>query len=276
MKKIFGIFVMSILLLSVMSVGILAQEEGSEEINSESTNVFWEKVQLGVTSDNQKKVDLALKIADKRAIKAGKFSEEGKKDKAKLVLKEHEQAVEKAEKYFDEIAQDGSAEEIENALKATVKMQMALQLHKEKFVTIHSRILERQAEKMTEEKIAHLNEIFSKVDDRTTLAEERILQKQENLIARYKVLTGATDEEVETLMNGFRAEFQELMEQRKERITEKQRFIDEREIEFRKKVNSDGTSEIRFREEIKSNEISDESKIEFEDSSEKNLVDSGY
>lgn len=102
--------------------------------------------------------------------------------------------------------QENSKEGIKNALRATIIAEKKLEVRKEKVAGEHSKILERQKERMSEEKIARLNEKFSKIETQTEKAQARIDQKQENLIARYKLLTGATDEEVEALMNELEAE----------------------------------------------------------------------
>ena len=59
---------------------------------------------------------------------------------------------------------------------------------------------------MSEEKLTRLTESFSKIETRNSEAQDRIEQKQENLIARYKILTGATDAEIDALMAELEAE----------------------------------------------------------------------
>jgi len=223
--KIFTIFALAILMFSLMGTFALAEEHPTVAQEDEPTGVFWDKVQRAFTFNKEKKSEISLRIADKHALRAGKLVEKGDRVKSLESIEEHGKEVEKAEEHFDDVATDGDEESVKRALRATVRMQERLQIHKEKFIAVHSRILERQSDRISKERLDNLNEIFSKVEDRTAEAEARIAQKQENLIARYKVLTGATDEEVEALMEEFRAEFAEMREKRIERIREQKDTI---------------------------------------------------
>ncbi|MDP2672784.1 MAG: hypothetical protein Q8O84_03150 [Nanoarchaeota archaeon] len=172
MKKIFTLLVMSIFLVSLMGTAVLADD----------SNLVGDKA-LSVASEKSKASkgdfwnDLRVKLA-----------------------------LNKQKRELNQIDVDGDVNEIRNALRATIMMEKKLEAHKEKFVEGHSKIVERQGSKMSEEKIARLNEAFSKIEVRTSEAQDRIDKKQENLIARYKILTGATDEEVDALMDELEAE----------------------------------------------------------------------
>jgi len=231
--KIFAVFALMLLMFSLMGTAVLAKEntvgsktlEVSNDKSQTSTSVFWDKVRLAFTSNNEKKAEINLKIADKRAEKAGQLLEENMTEEAQKYVEKHDKAINDSEENFDKIATNGDNESVLNALKATVKMQYLLDLHKEKFVTVHSGILERQSERMDENKLNHLEGAFSKIENKSGEAEARIAQKQENLIARYKVLTGASDEEVQSILDGFRAEFEDTVQQRHDRIQEKETSI---------------------------------------------------
>ena len=186
-------------------VGDKALNVASEKSKA-STSVFWDNVMLKLASKNEKKAEIALKIAEKKAAHSEDLAEKGKSEEAKEKAEEHKEALDKAEKYLDKVAVDGDVNEVKNALRATIMMEKKLEAHRDKFVEGHSKILERQKARMSEEKITHLTEVFSKIETRTAEAKDRIEQKQENLIARYKILTGATDEEVDALMAELEAE----------------------------------------------------------------------
>jgi hypothetical protein len=231
--KMFAVFALMLLMFSLMGTAVLAQEntvgskalEVSNNQSQASTSVFWDKVRLAFTFNDEKKAEINLKIADKRAEKAGQLLEKNMTEEAQKYVEKHDKAINDSEENFDNIATNGDNESVLNALRATVKMQYLLDLHKEKFITVHSEILERQSERMDESKLNHLESAFSKIENKSDEAEARIAQKQENLIARYKVLTGASDEEVQSILDGFRAEFKDTAQQREDRIHEKETSI---------------------------------------------------
>ena len=177
--KILSIFLMSILMLSLMGTFVLAgHEKGPKsQVGDKALNVASEKSKASKSAFWD---ELKIKLADKK--------------------------LKRAEKNLDKIAVDGDEKGIKNALRATIMMEKKLESHKEKFVEVHSGILEKQKTKMSEEKLTRLTESFSKIETRNSEAQDRIEQKQENLIARYKILTGATDAEIDALMAELEAE----------------------------------------------------------------------
>jgi len=173
--KIFSILLMSVLMLSVMGTFVLAKPDNAP-----------------------------LQVGDKALSAASENSKASKSDfwgdlRMKLELNKQKRDLKK-------IDVGGDEKEIRNALRATIVMEKKLEAHKEKFIEGHSKILERQSLKMGEEKIDRLSETFSKIEVRTEEAKDRIEQKQGNLIARYKILTGATDEKVDAFMDELEAE----------------------------------------------------------------------
>ena len=144
--------------------------------------------------------DKALNVASEKS----KASKSAFWDELRIKLAANK--LKRAEKGLDEIDVDGDENGVKNALRATIMMEKKLEIHKAKFVEVHSGILEKQKAKMSEEKITHLTEVFSKIETRNSEAQDRIDQKQENLIARYKILTGATDAEIDALMAELEAE----------------------------------------------------------------------
>ena len=261
----------TVLMISLIGTAVLAEEDvdlisddssAISEKKDSSTNVFWDEVKMKYTFNKQKKAEIALKIADKRALQAGQLTEKGKYTEAKELVKKHKEAVEKAEKYNEDVAQDGDAESVKQALRETVMMQEKLEIHKEKFILVHSRILERQSEKISEEKLTHLEEVFSNIEEKSLEAENRIAQKQENLIARYKILTGATDEEVNSLIEGFRDEFQQIKEERHKTIQEEEKLIEHKKelIKERHELNKESEKE-EFEESEKNTKCTKEAKL---------------
>lgn len=202
--KVLSIFVMAFLAMSFM-VGIVAAEndstistKGSVNVDDlDSSGIFWNQFQRAFTFNKQKKAEISLKIAEKRMAKVVKLAKEGKQEKAEKEAEEHKQELEKTEEYINEVEVNGDENETGKSLVAIAALNHKMSSHKEKVSAIHKAILEQQADKLSEEQLAHLTKVFEMIESKLEESEEKVLQKQENMRIKYKLQSGKTDKEVE-------------------------------------------------------------------------------
>ncbi len=202
--KLLTIFVMAFLATSFM-VGIVAAEndlvletENSVNVDDlDSSGIFWNQFQRAFTFKKEKKAEISLKIAEKRMAKVAQLAKKGKKEKANEEAKEYEQELEKAEEYMEKVEINGDENETEKSLVAIAALQNKMSSHQEKVEAIHNAILEQQAEKLSEEQLAHLENVFGTMKSKLEESEGKVFQKQENIRVKYKLQTGKTDEEIE-------------------------------------------------------------------------------
>ena len=128
--------------------------------------------------------------------------------------------MQRAENYLENAEENGNTVATRRALAKTIVFQNRVEAHEEKALEIKERILENKADTMTEEQLAHLEEVFSNVEDRAEMAQNRIVQRQENLKLKYKALTGMTDEEIEDSMETYNSFLEQNRELRQQRIQE--------------------------------------------------------
>lgn len=255
MKKIFSLIVLGVFLFSLMGSAILADEtsdsrDGSaiivpnpdEEISD--SGIFWDNINMQFNSNKEKKAEIALKISEKKAVQAAKHIESKKYEKAKKSAEKHKEMMEKAETYLEDVEEDGNADAVKKALAITIIFQNRIEFHKERALQIKERILEKHAEDMTNEQLSHLEEVFSRIEDRANISQEKIAQRQENLRARYKILTGMSDEEINVLM----AEYDSFIKQQRE-LREQRMQVHEQKISgFKGKIKSSGNSVVEISE----------------------------
>ncbi len=213
------------------------------EVNElDSSGIFWNKIQRAFTFSKEKKAEISLKIAEKRMAQAAKLSKAEKYEKAKEISKKHKMQLEKAEAYLKEVEVNGDEGETKKALASTIKIQNKIGSHKQKVVEIHAAILEKNSETMTEEQLAHLEEVFEMIESKLEESEEKFSQKQENLKTKYKLQSEMTDEEIEEAIEEYK---ENLSIKEQERIQKKEQAIEaiKKKIQDKKaSSNSDSSS----------------------------------
>lgn len=184
----------------------------ADEALESSSGIFLDKFRAAFAK-KEKKARIKTVIAAK---KMQKLRERAEKNPEVLddSVREYEKELESALESFDEIAVNGEKEQIIAALKETVIMKYRLETQESKVPEVHARILERQSEKMTEEQIAHLTEVFSRIDGKIDSRKARVEERQENLIARAVVVTDLTEEVIRAKLEAFEQSLDERREAR--------------------------------------------------------------
>ncbi len=270
--KIFSVLIASILMLSLMGTFVLADDDNTElEDNSDSglstaeiaTATADENVESssGILSDRFKmvfankdeKAKIKMDIANKR-IKEIKKAEKNP-DKAKKVAEQYEKDLDSALESFNKIAVDDDEKQVLHALKQTVIMKHRLETHQQKVSEVHAGILIKQSEKMSEEKIAHLTEVFGNINEKVASKISEIEKLQENLTARAVVVTGLTEEQIRNKLEAFENSLAEKKKQRDDKFKEKikSEFGDELKKKIEIKTDSNGKS--KFKAETKTEAI---------------------
>ncbi|MBI2004181.1 hypothetical protein HYS72_01825 [Candidatus Pacearchaeota archaeon] len=235
--KIMSVFLMSVLMLSVMGTFVLAHEDDASadaglstaEIASAvaddnvetSSGIFGDKVRAVFARNSEKRAEIKTKIAAKKMHKLKETAKEHP-EKAKELAEEYKNALDSASEDFNEIAVDGDKEEVIHALKQTVVMKYRLESHQAKSAEVHAVILARQSEKMNEEQLAHLTEVFGNINEKVSQKISEIEALQENLIARLLVIAPElTEEQIRVKLETFENSLDEKRQLRAEEFKSK-------------------------------------------------------
>lgn len=255
MSKIAVFLIMGILLLGLMP-GVIAEEVDDElPTAGVSPNSLlygldraMERVGMALTFDKAKRAEKSLMHAEERLAEVKAMVQAGKMDQAEKARNFHETALEDVEKNLEEIESDGEESKAESALKKVIALQDKLEAHQGKVTAVHLNILERQSETMTEDQLANLEEVFSKIEDRTDQAEQKLIQRKENIKTKYKVLSDMTDEELEKKVNEIETELQENREERVQQRLKQAEGILERTRERIAEAETNGQDVSQARE----------------------------
>lgn len=194
------------LVISAFAPMVLAEEATTElEVESGITpdSIFYgldnamERIGLALTFDKAKRSEKALRNAEEKLAEIKAMAEAEKLQYAEEAQERHREMIDRAQKASSEIDSNGDKETAKETSEKLDKIQARMNKHLEKASTVRTGILERQRERMTEEQIAKLEEVFNNIDSKIEEAQSRCLQRQEIIRTRYKVLSGKTDSEVD-------------------------------------------------------------------------------
>jgi len=205
-----------------------------------------ERISLALTFNRAKKARLRLRHAEERLAEVKAMIEEGKEAEASEAQADHDELIEEVETDIDEIdGDDGDdSEDSEDALEDVIGLEDKVRSHTEKVVAVKLRILERQGDRMTEEQLAHLEEVFARMFARAEEAEIRAAERRDRIRTRLKVVGELSDEELERLEARIEQRvgiFDEIRTEIRARLDD-----DEFRAEFRERIQEDGVG-IRTR-----------------------------
>lgn len=175
----------------------------------------WDKWRLRFTFNKEKRFQKAIEIAEERLAEAQATNDS---EAAERAQERYDYFIDKAEEALEKM-EGKKGDKLEKALAQTVRSQERIEAHKEKVSAVHNRILERLRanENLTDEELAHLEEVFGRIEDRAERAQNKVGQRQEVLRARYKFLNNASDEEINKTIEELREEHQERIQEKLEK-----------------------------------------------------------
>ncbi len=156
-----------------------------------------DRINLALTFDKAAKAEKGLRIAQKRLLQVEAMAERGKPDKAERAEKDYEWALSAAAKAAGEIeSKDNSTIK---ALERIARLQNITESHYEKMVEVKEEILRRQNTTMTPEQIAHLQDVFSKIEEKAKEMQFKLDTKREKVMLKQKARANMTNENIDEL-----------------------------------------------------------------------------
>lgn len=263
-------------MVALMAFALVMPMVSAEEIEVETAGIgpdsaFYgldnamERVRLAFTFGKANKARLKMKYAEERLAEVEDMIGKNKFEFAERARLRHNSTLEEVEELVDEIETNGDEETAEEALKEVERMQLRMLNHSERVAFVHNRILERLGNNsnVSSEQLAHLEEVFAKIEAKAQEMEQKMAQRRKNVRTRYKVLSGKNESELTEREEAFLERFEEAREEKeqlrlriRERVKNKgQEF--EVEIELESEEDDDAELEIEI-------ELEDESEDEVE------------
>ncbi len=195
MKKIFALFAILVLLTSFViaedAEPVLYDDTPEPELIDAEPELFEDDTEAGITPDSifygldramerislaltfnkAKKAEKGLKYANERLMEVKQMIEENKLEHAEKAQEEHGKTMEAAEDALGDVEDPEDVEQLKNQVQS----------HYEKVVQVKNIIMERQRERMNEEQIAHMEEVFGKIMTKAQEMETKVEQKKEEV-----------------------------------------------------------------------------------------------
>ena len=162
-------------------------------------NTALARLGLALTFDKAAKAEKGLKIAQERLLEVQAMTEAGKPEKAEKAEREYEKALDAATKAAEGIESNGDFAAARKALGKISYLQNQTESHYEKVTEVKDGILQRQGLRMSPEKIAKLQQVFSKIEHKARQMEIKLDSKKDKVKAKQKALANLTSEEVNAL-----------------------------------------------------------------------------
>ena len=209
-------FAIAVFAMLFLSIGVLAQTE-DEVVNTDTDiviaqpgigpdSIFYgldkasDRIRLAFILNKEKRAERALTIAEERLAEAKKMLEEGKSEEAEKAMGFQNDYLLEAGNSLEGIDVNTDSANAEEAIKKATRIQNKIESHSEKVAEVKSKILTRLAESnMSEEQLAHLEDVFNRIINKSQEMEEKTLQKKENAKIKYKVLANKTDEDISNI-----------------------------------------------------------------------------
>lgn len=215
-KSLIAVFAMLLLLLSLPAasaqpdnnakgarINTTADTEVAAGITPDSPLYFLStalaRLGLALTFDKAAKAEKGLSIALKRLLEVQAMAEAGKPEKAEKAEREYDKALDAATKAAEGIESNGDFAAARKALERISYLQNQTESHYEKVTEVKDGILQRQGLRMSPEKIAKLQQVFSKIEYKARQLEIKLDSKKDKVKAKQKALANLTSEEVNAL-----------------------------------------------------------------------------
>ena len=193
--------------LIVGTLGFVVADEESEEYELPEAreigffeNMF-DNVGLAFTFNRERKIQRALELAEKRLAEAEALAEDDP-EAAERAQERYSEFVAKAEEALEEISEANAEDEnlsIEE-MERIARIQNQFEEHREHTARIYTRALERFEENnASDEKIERFESFYERSSERSDEMEDRIIQRKESAMTKYKVLAEKSDEELEEI-----------------------------------------------------------------------------
>lgn len=252
MKNITSLFILVLLLVGTFGFVAAAETEDSvpsaEKVGFFSNQMF--KLKYALTFDKEKKIEMALDMAERRLAEAELLAEEDP-EAYDAAQEKYNELVARAEGVLSDIkSNDEDINKSIAQIEKIARIENMFEKHRDHIDEIYTRALDRFViNNASEEKIERFEMFHERALNRTDSMEEKILEKKENTVRKHKALSEMSDEELDALLEKIednegltqaREERAEKFEERTQKIQEKGLEIDSR---IRERINNSNMTE---------------------------------
>jgi len=199
MYKIFVLLLSTIIVISLSTTPVFAQEQVSAGITPDNflygLDVAIDNLRLALTSGDLEKARLSLEIAEERLLEVKAMIEQNKLPEAQVAQAEHDNNLAVTETAVEQITRENASEEI----KAEIEVEKELKQHKKKVETVSGelKIKLKVRGEITPDQQALVDSILAAMEGKAGEVEITIDNKKQETKIKIKQETGKSDKEIE-------------------------------------------------------------------------------
>ena len=157
-----------------------------------------ERLRVAFARGEVNKAELKLKYAEERLSETEQMLDEGNDEAAAESEEAYNEELEETQELAEGIEADGNEDNAEEALNDVSEIQLGLLSHADRVALVKNRILTKMiAGNASDEKIAHLGEVFGRIEAKAQEMQTKIDEKKLRVRTNYKVLSGMNESELE-------------------------------------------------------------------------------
>jgi hypothetical protein len=161
----------------------------------------WDEMTLAMTFDKTARAEKGIALANERLLELQAMTEQGKDLYALTAEQGYDDAMQKAEQAIMNLENDGSSEAARQAITKISIIQNKTEDHYTRVSDIKEGIIAMmKAKNMSADKIAHIQQVFSKIEDKAQEVETATSSKKYNAEIRFKALSGKSDSEIQSIV----------------------------------------------------------------------------
>ena len=153
-------------------------------------------LRLALMFNQEKKAQLALKIAQERLAEAQILAQRGKYNRSLQAEEAHERIMEKAKKAIIKMNQEGNANKTLSDLQKVARMQAQLENHLRLISQMRMQLLSQKGQNLTQEQLNQIDNLFSSMENSSVNASLSAQQQKENMKIKYKALRNLTNSQL--------------------------------------------------------------------------------
>lgn len=157
------------------------------------------RLSLALTFNKAAKAEKGIGIAQERLLEVKAMAEKGKLDAAAKAENEYEHSLETATSAAEEIESGNDPAAAIGALHRISLLQNQTESHYEKMTRIKDKILENKNATMNEQQLAHLRDVFGKIEEKARNMEIKLDLKNDMVKSKEKALANLTTEQLTAL-----------------------------------------------------------------------------
>lgn len=157
-------------------------------------DIALKRIRYAMTIGSEKKAAYGLKIAEERLLEAKKMAEKGDFKAMENAQSEHDKEIERVKVKVKELGDDGTEAKVKVSIKGILVLKNKIELHEHK-IEILKKITSQ--ENLTDEQRKVIEEIISRMENRTEFLKQNAEERKDRMKLRYKAITEKNETEIE-------------------------------------------------------------------------------